>query len=107
MRGFSDKQIASFVLDSSFQTSPLLVADQGAQRYTGGPVTEAHVRFLRKKLGVVPFVKQIDTLAAEYPAETNYLRLGADQACYIICDYMFSLDVVWAVMDKEHAGVHL
>ncbi|MCI9173232.1 carbamoyl-phosphate synthase (glutamine-hydrolyzing) large subunit [uncultured Duncaniella sp.] len=33
------------------------------------------VRALRKKLGVLPVVKQIDTLAAEYPAQTNYLYL--------------------------------
>ena len=33
------------------------------------------VRRLRKSLGVVPVVKQIDTLAAEYPAQTNYLYL--------------------------------
>ena len=33
------------------------------------------VRTLRKSYGIVPFVKQIDTLAAEYPAQTNYLYL--------------------------------
>ena len=33
------------------------------------------VRRLRKSLGIVPVVKQIDTLAAEYPALTNYLYL--------------------------------
>lgn len=31
------------------------------------------VRQLRKGFGIVPVVKQIDTLAAEYPAQTNYL----------------------------------
>jgi len=31
------------------------------------------VRSLRKSYGILPFVKQIDTLAAEYPAQTNYL----------------------------------
>lgn len=31
------------------------------------------VRHCRKNLGIVPVVKQIDTLAAEYPARTNYL----------------------------------
>ena len=31
------------------------------------------VRNLRKNYGIVPVVKQIDTLAAEYPAQTNYL----------------------------------
>lgn len=33
------------------------------------------VRNLRKSYGIVPVVKQIDTLAAEYPAQTNYLYL--------------------------------
>ena len=33
------------------------------------------VRNLRKQMGIVPVVKQIDTLAAEYPAQTNYLYL--------------------------------
>ena len=49
--GFSDKQIA-------------LINKQ---------YTESEVRTIRKKLGVTPVVKQIDTLAAEYPAQTNYL----------------------------------
>ncbi len=33
------------------------------------------VRSYRKSLHIVPYVKQIDTLAAEYPAQTNYLYL--------------------------------
>ena len=33
------------------------------------------VRSLRKSYGILPYVKQIDTLAAEYPAQTNYLYL--------------------------------
>ncbi len=36
---------------------------------------EMSVRNLRKKLNVFPVVKQIDTLAAEFPAQTNYLYL--------------------------------
>lgn len=36
---------------------------------------EFEIRKMRKKLGVVPAVKQIDTLAAEWPAKTNYLYL--------------------------------
>lgn len=36
---------------------------------------EAHVRSLRKSFGVKPCVKQIDTLAAEFPANTNYLYM--------------------------------
>ena len=50
--GFSDKQIA---------------------RSKGK--TPDDVRDLRKKLGVIPSVKQIDTLSAEWPAVTNYLYL--------------------------------
>ncbi|KDN52624.1 putative arginine-specific carbamoyl-phosphate synthetase, ammonia chain [Tilletiaria anomala UBC 951] len=49
-RGFSDRQIAQ--LTNS---------------------TEDVVRKHRKSLGVTPFVKRIDTVAAEYPAHTNYL----------------------------------
>jgi carbamoyl-phosphate synthase large subunit len=37
--------------------------------------TPDEVRDLRKKLGVLPSVKQIDTLSAEWPAVTNYLYL--------------------------------
>ena len=37
--------------------------------------TELGVREYRKELGIIPVVKQIDTLAAEYPAQTNYLYL--------------------------------
>jgi len=36
---------------------------------------EMSVRNYRKSLGIVPFVKQIDTMAAEFPAQTNYLYL--------------------------------
>lgn len=48
--GFSDGQIADLVAS-----------------------TEDIVRAHRKSLGITPFVKRIDTLAAEYPAHTNYL----------------------------------
>lgn len=34
-----------------------------------------HIRSFRKESGILPYVKQIDTLAAEYPAVTNYLYL--------------------------------
>ena len=33
------------------------------------------VRKMRKSKGITPFVKQIDTLAGEYPAQTNYLYM--------------------------------
>jgi len=37
--------------------------------------TEQDVRATRQENGITPVVKQIDTLAAEYPAKTNYLYL--------------------------------
>jgi carbamoyl-phosphate synthase large subunit len=40
---------------------------------TGVPMDR--IRQLRKEHGVVPVIKQIDTLAAEYPAVTNYLYM--------------------------------
>lgn len=60
-QGFSDFQIARFVL-----------ADKGVK---AGDKEALAVRSQRKQLNIVPVVKQIDTLAAEYPAETNYLYL--------------------------------
>ena len=60
-QGFSDFQIARFVL-----------ADKGLK---AGDKEALTVRSQRKQQGIVPVVKQIDTLAAEYPAETNYLYL--------------------------------
>lgn len=37
--------------------------------------TEIAVRKVRQHFGLTPFIKQIDTVAAEYPAFTNYLYL--------------------------------
>ncbi|PIQ77574.1 carbamoyl phosphate synthase large subunit [Candidatus Peregrinibacteria bacterium CG11_big_fil_rev_8_21_14_0_20_46_8] len=48
--GFSDKQIGNIIEQS-----------------------EQSVRALRKKMKVLPSIKQIDTMAAEFPAQTNYL----------------------------------
>jgi len=43
--------------------------------------TEAAIRAFRKNVGIIPSIKQIDTLAAEWPAKTNYLYLtyGGDE----------------------------
>ena len=59
-QGFSDFQIARAVLQ---------------KRMGNGRDGNLEVRALRKKYGITPVVKQIDTLAAEYPAKTNYLYL--------------------------------
>ncbi|MEM5793838.1 MAG: carbamoyl-phosphate synthase (glutamine-hydrolyzing) large subunit [Candidatus Aenigmatarchaeota archaeon] len=50
--GFSDKKIAQLLR-----------------------ISEKEVREKRKSFGILPVVKQIDTLAAEWPAQTNYLYL--------------------------------
>ena len=42
---------------------------------------ELKVRAHRKELGVTPVIKQIDTLAAEFPAQTNYLYATYGYPC--------------------------
>lgn len=49
-------------------------SDRQIGKYVGEP-SELIVRNRRKQLKVLPFVKQIDTLAAEFPAYTNYLYM--------------------------------
>src|SRR6266536_4809684 len=49
------------------------VSDKRIGELTGK--TGLEVRALRKRLGVVPCVFQIDTLAAEFPSDTNYLYM--------------------------------
>lgn len=49
-------------------------SDRQLARYTN--TTELVVRRRRLQLGIVPFAKQIDTLAAEFPAQTNYLYMS-------------------------------
>lgn len=59
-QGFSDFQIAKAVLK---------------QDLGNGHEANLKVRALRNEYGIKPVVKQIDTLAAEYPAQTNYLYM--------------------------------
>ena len=59
-QGFSDFQVARAILKEN-------IGD--------GETANRQVRALRKAMGITPVVKQIDTLAAEYPALTNYLYL--------------------------------
>ncbi len=57
-QGFSDFQVAQMIFkDNKYESNVDMV------------------RELRKKYGIIPVVKQIDTLAAEYPAKTNYLYM--------------------------------
>lgn len=47
------------------------ISDNQIGKLTGK--TESSIRELRKRLGVIPAILQIDTLAGEFPAKTNYL----------------------------------
>ncbi len=58
--GFSDFQIARAI---------------GLEKDLEMEAASSAVREHRKKLGILPVVKQIDTLAGEFPAQTNYLYL--------------------------------
>lgn len=60
VQGFTDFQIARAVgMEQEMDIEKAIMA----------------VRARRKQAGIVPYVKQIDTLAAEYPAQTNYLYM--------------------------------
>lgn len=57
-QGFSDFQIARAIgMEQSMDIEKAMLL----------------LRAKRKFMGIIPYVKQIDTLAAEYPAQTNYL----------------------------------
>lgn len=71
-QGFSDFQIARSVLKEGM---------------TNAEQANKQVRDYRKSLGITPVVKQIDTLAAEYPAQTNYLYLTYNASAHDI-DYL-------------------
>lgn len=58
-KGFSDFQIARFLNEQPGNMHKEML----------------EVRNYRKSLGIFPYIKQIDTLAAEYPAQTNYLYM--------------------------------
>ena len=60
VQGFTDFQISRAV---------------GLEAMIDPEIATKLVRELRKQMGILPVVKQIDTLAAEYPARTNYLYL--------------------------------
>jgi len=59
IQGFSDFQIGRLIYKDNIDVDDSLMM----------------IREYRKKLGILPVVKQIDTLAAEFPAQTNYLYL--------------------------------
>ena len=69
-QGFSDFQIARAVLKDEMGV---------------GEDANRMVRNLRKQYGILPVVKQIDTMGAEYPAQTNYLYLTYNGCEHDIC----------------------
>ncbi len=72
-QGFSDFQVARAIRKEKMKDDDFI-----------------QVREYRKKLGILPFVKQIDTLAAEYPAQTNYLYLtynGSENDVHYLGDH--------------------
>ena len=69
-QGFSDFQIARAVLKNEMGV---------------GEDANRMVRNLRKQYGILPVVKQIDTMGAEYPAQTNYLYLTYNGREHDIC----------------------
>ena len=77
--GNNHKQIADLPADLLKQAKRQGFSDFQIARAIGyeGDMEDGslYVRNYRKSLGIVPVVKQIDTLAAEYPAQTNYLYL--------------------------------
>ncbi len=66
---------------SCSELSPSLLQEAKKQGFSDNQIAlltgsdELTIRRKRKELGIIPYVKQIDTLAAEYPAKTNYLYL--------------------------------
>lgn len=65
--GFSDFQVARFIFNEDRDQ-----IEKGLLK----------VREFRKSNGIIPYVKQIDTLAAEFPAQTNYLYLSYSGSCH-------------------------
>ena len=71
VQGFTDFQISRAV---------------GLEALIDAEIATKLVRELRKQMGILPVVKQIDTLAAEYPAQTNYLYLTYQGCGSVHCD---------------------
>ncbi len=57
---------------SDYQIGKLVLKEEGINPHDKASL----VRKLRKGYGILPVVKQIDTMAGEYPAQTNYLYLS-------------------------------
>ncbi|MDR0800893.1 MAG: carbamoyl-phosphate synthase (glutamine-hydrolyzing) large subunit [Endomicrobium sp.] len=70
-RGFSDFQLTKIYLSACLDSKiKLSIKEIRSLSFA--------VRKLRKKLGILPVVKQIDTTSSEYPTKSNYLYLTYD-----------------------------
>mmetsp|Transcript_12334 Transcript_12334/g.25096 ORF Transcript_12334/g.25096 Transcript_12334/m.25096 type:complete len:1519 (-) Transcript_12334:252-4808(-) len=67
------KELSDLDKNASLRLKQLGFSDKQIAKLTNSG--EMEVRALRESFGVMPFAKQIDTLAAEYPAQTNYLYM--------------------------------
>ncbi len=70
---FQSSKLEEIDIDNFFHLKKVGFSDKQIGLLTNND--EFSVRARRKSLGIFPVVKQIDTLAAEYPAKTNYLYL--------------------------------
>jgi carbamoyl-phosphate synthase large subunit len=67
-KGFSDFQLTKIYLSACLNSKiKLTIKEVRSLSFS--------IRELRKKLGILPFVKQIDTTSSEYPTKSNYLYL--------------------------------
>jgi carbamoyl-phosphate synthase (ammonia) len=67
--------LAELSRDMLLEAKQVGYSDQQLSGMVKGGATEDEVRAKRISLGIEPVTKQIDTLAAEYPAATNYLYM--------------------------------
>ncbi len=76
------EELAKSNLDDSFlrKAKELGFSDRSIGRIKG--LKESEVRVSRLKANIFPFIKQIDTLAGEFNAETNYLYTTYNAACH-------------------------
>ena len=70
-----ERELKRKKLDATLMRRAKQAGFSDAQLATIKKTNEPAIRTLRKRLKVLPVVKQIDTLAGEFPAETNYLYL--------------------------------
>ncbi len=70
-----ERELKTKKLDASLMRRAKQSGFSDAQLAVIKKTKESSIRSLRKRLKVLPVVKQIDTLAGEFPAETNYLYL--------------------------------